>query len=183
VTGRKIVDLGVQPGFRDTAANDLDAGGTIVGTLEEGNGGRRGFAWTNGVMVSLPCVPGFNRSYANAVNGNGQIAGSCSVGPEQFHAVLWDHGVATALPVSPGKESEALGLNDAAEVVGQCNNHACLWRHGKLIDLNDAVGPHGDTVLHEAVAINKHGQIACNGAVNKQIHAYLLTPANTAQAH
>jgi probable HAF family extracellular repeat protein len=170
-------DLGILPGCRDTMANDLAANGEVVGTADNADGKSLAFSWTNGLLAPLPPPTGCTNSYASAVNKQGMVAGSASDGPVKFHAVVWTAARPSELPASEGKDSSALAINDAGDVVGQCNNHACLWRRGKLFDLNNMIGKHGTTVLHEAVAINNHGQIACNGSVNKQIHAYLLTPS------
>ncbi len=171
-------DIGALPGYRDTVAGDLNSNGTVVGTADNGEGGNLAFEWKSGRLTSLAPPAPYTNSFAAAVNGVGEIAGHCSIGAAKSHAVVWTQGQPTELSASDGKDSEALALNDSGDVVGMCNNHACLWRGGKLFDLNNMIGKHGDMVLHEAVAINNHGQIACNGTVNKQIRAYLLTPSH-----
>jgi uncharacterized membrane protein len=174
------VDLGTLSGYRDAAASYLASDGAVVGTSDNGGGGKLAFRWLGGAMQPLPPLRGYTNSYANRANGGGEVVGSCSDGPVKFRAVAWSNEAPIGLGPESGKESEALAVNDAGVVVGQCNNHACLWRHGKLIDLNTMIGKHSGTVLHTAVAINNRGQIACNGTVNNETHAYLLTPSDIA---
>lgn len=176
-------DLGVLPGYRDTMAAAMSTAGVVVGTADNGQGVQRAFEWTpstgapaSGSLQALPLPAGYTDSLANAISPNGVIAGTCSIGAQGFHAVVWKDGQPEALSTSTGKESEAYAVDDAGDVVGECNNHACLWRKGHLIDLNAVTGKHMHTVFNTAVAITPDGEIACNGIVNKQIHAFLLVP-------
>jgi uncharacterized membrane protein len=179
LNGAKSVDIGALPAYRDTSGSSLAPNGTVAGTSDDGHGGKRAFIWSNGSLQALPPPPGDTNSYANAVNQRGDVAGSCSQGAAHFQAVEWTGGRPTALLTPAGKESEAVGIGANGEVVGECNNHACLWRAGRLIDLNSMIGKHSTVVLNTAVAMNASGQIACNGTVNKQAHAFLLTPSRS----
>jgi len=170
-------DIGGLPGYRDSMGTALSPNGEIVGTADNGDGGKLAFVWSNGALSPLLPPSGFTCSYANGVNRRGDVVGSCSQGPAHFHAVAWLDDKPNLLTTPPGKDSEAFAVDDAGEFVGQCNNHACLWRRARLIDLNTMIGPHGKAVLNKAVAINNQGEIACNGTVNKQIHAFLLVPS------
>ncbi|MGO8671102.1 MAG: hypothetical protein ACLQVD_07040 [Capsulimonadaceae bacterium] len=168
-------DIGTLPGLRDLAANGLDAG-CIVGTADNGGEVRRAFVWSNGKLAALPLLPHCTSSLAYSVNAGEDVVGSCSTGDTGFRAVIWRAGQVKALVTPAGKESEAFGINDAGDVVGECNDQACLWRGGRLIDLNRKVGSHKGIALRSAVTINNRGWIACNGTAGFRDHAYLLIP-------
>lgn len=174
----KAVDVGVLPGYRDMTGASMAPNGTIVGVADNGLGAKRAFEWSNGTLSALPPIAGDTNSYANFVSPLGVVAGSCSQGPGHFTAVIWNGGSPTALSTPQNKDSEAFAVADSGDVVGECNNHACLWHKGVLMDLNGKIGRHAKTVLNAAVAIDSAGRIAVNGIVNNQIHAFLLTPAS-----
>jgi probable HAF family extracellular repeat protein len=61
------------------------------------------------------------------------------------HAVLIDHGRSRDLGTLGGKESAAVALNDAGEVIGYSARadrslHAFLWQEGKMLDLGTLGG-------------------------------------------
>ncbi len=53
---------------------------------------------------------------------------------------------------------------------------ACLWRKGRIIDLNAQIPSGSGWVLALPHSINKRGQIVGVGVNKGQIHAFLLTP-------
>jgi probable HAF family extracellular repeat protein len=74
-------------------------------------------------------------TFATAVNNLGQVVGYTSDSfANPLHAFLWDHGKLTDLGTLGGATSQALGINDAGQVVGfseitPVNHvfHAFLW--------------------------------------------------------
>jgi hypothetical protein len=50
-----------------------------------------------------------------------------------------------------------------------------------MTDLNSVINAKSGMVLNEAKAINDLGQIAANGTINGENHAFLLTPLIPAQ--
>lgn len=98
-----------------------------------------------------------------------------------------------------GKEyAEALGLNDAGQVVGASQTslgaRAFLWtKAGGMQDLNSLIPPTRDVLLAQALHINNNGQILAVGSVHHDLthdreahlddethagplHVFLLTP-------
>jgi probable HAF family extracellular repeat protein len=76
-----------------------------------------------------------------------------------------------------GTESQANGVNRGGLIVGWSRTasgekRACLWRAGRIVDVNSlaAIGP--DARLVEAAAINDVGQLVADGSNG---HAYLIT--------
>jgi probable HAF family extracellular repeat protein len=132
------------------------------------------FFWSNGTMTDLGTLGG-NNSQGVAINGSGEVVGASSpktTGSDQvFLSNARDHKL-TALPFM----NQALGINDAGQIVGQCNElpanpevFACVVSsNGTTTQLGDSVPPLGNSNLScsEAVAINNNGQALanCHGA-------------------
>jgi len=99
-------------------------------------------------------------------------------------ASRWDNGSIT--PVGP-PGSAALAINNSGEVVGTApnadgTNFAFLYSNGVTIDLNTLIPSNSGWTLTSATAINNSGQIAGNGRINGEIHAFRLDPAGSASA-
>src|SRR5262249_23693630 len=86
-----------------------------------------------------------------------------------------------------GDDSEAWGINDLGQVVGDAQldrgYSAFIYADGKMTDLNSLIPP--DTGLHllRATAINNQGRIV--GLANDaqgHYHAFLLVPEDSADA-
>ena len=76
---------------------------------------------------------------------------------------------------------EALGINNAGQVVGDfgnhIDNHAFLYNGSNMVDLNTLIDPSSGWTLQDANSINNLGQIVGNGTISAgQDDAFLLTP-------
>ena len=133
--------------------------------------------------------------------GTGAAVGINNLGQAVGYAYLaGDHAFRTApnLPIDPNTddlgtmghlESYATAINEAGQVVGWWydpgnvwQDHAFLWTHGVMYDLNDLIPAQSGWQLWEARGINDAGQIVGNGKINGLQHAFLLTPMNLAPA-
>jgi hypothetical protein len=56
--------------------------------------------------------------------------------------------------------------------------HAFLWDKGQIIDLNRFVPPGSGIQLTEPSAISDRGEIATNGFLNGNLHAFVLVPCD-----
>jgi len=134
----------------------------------------------------LGTPPGWVNSYAYGANDRGEVTGSVSNAPGGTYGVspdtparafLWRGGKMTGLGTLPGcRNSEAFGINNDGAVVGQSGSRAFLWQGGRMRDLNTLIPAGAGWVLTGASAINNKGQIAGNGTLHGQRHAFLLTP-------
>jgi probable HAF family extracellular repeat protein len=93
-------------------------------------------------------------------------------------AAIWSNGTVT--PVAP-LVSATLGINNSGQAVGYVRagtapQHAFLYTNGVRVDLNTLILPNTGWTLLSATAINDAGQIAGNGQVNGQSHAFRLDP-------
>ncbi|WP_375515545.1 DUF3466 family protein [uncultured Nostoc sp.] len=180
-------------GTPGTIAYGLNNLGQVVGILNSSTA----FLYENGQTTNLGTLPGDRYSEADDINDLGQVVGSSGL-------TEVDDGNAFLYSSSTGLQdlgrlrptdlfSVALGINNLGQVVGfsgtnsdsfpPYNNslRAFLYSDNTLYDLNDLIAPGSDAgfTLRRAEAININGQIVGSGAVNGQLHAFLLTPISS----
>lgn len=142
------------------------------------NGPNHVFVYSHGSFHDVGTFHGYS-SVGTAINDQGQIIGT-AVKPSgaQTGFVLHDGWFEPLPALDGGTSSVPSGINRQGDVVGTSNvgsggaNHAFLFTHGKLVDLNNLVEP-SLTLLTGATGINDKGQIVANG-LNGGI--YVLTP-------
>lgn len=153
-------------------ASGINQAGQIAGWSGEAleNGAARAVVWTNGTPAALGRLDGSAASWAFGLNDAGQVVGQSRLSGSRRHATLWNGSVPIDLGTLAGRESMALAVNAAGQVVGWSEStnslfppenprHAVLWNGTEIIDL--AVGSVG---FSEASDINAAGQIV--GTVN-----------------
>lgn len=162
-------------------------GGVTIDSLNPASG-EETLLWKEGHVYRLGTLPGFMRSSPASINSSGDVVG-CSWNPGKFSEVvikpyIWSNGKMS--PLDSQMKSRLISswpkaINSSGTVVGSAqlskgNVHACVWDHGIITDLNDLVAPTSGRVLTSAVGINKGGQIICDGRVEGDSRAFLLTP-------
>jgi probable HAF family extracellular repeat protein len=145
----QLTRLGTLPGLPSALANDINQTGTIVGfAFTNDFVTSRAFIWNSDTGMQPLADLGGNASLAQAINSDGTVVGWSYDIVGVLHAVKWDaSGVLTDLNPS-GAISEALGINDAGDIIGwvfpagSSASQAHLWRHdGVEIDLQTLGGP------------------------------------------
>lgn len=123
---------------------------------------------------------------ANSIFGINQ-AGK-AVGDIDGVAFLWNKGKIRKLGRLNHELSEAFGINDHDEVVGDVSDvggnsasgllyqAAFYWQKGKMHNLNKCIGENRGWKLQTARAINNRGQIVGTGLHNGKTRGFLLTP-------
>jgi probable HAF family extracellular repeat protein len=198
-----MIDLGALGG--DTSfAYDINERGKVVGRSLNENGHIRAFIWDRrGGMRDIGTLGG-DESWAWAINERGQVAGiSCtggkfthlSYGPcteGDRHAFMWSEKTGMVDLGLPGAGSEALGINDLGDIVGQyclaghaspggfCSGgepyQAALWRSdGTLVHLGSL-----DSNWSFAFDINNRGQVfgsSNSGGTPVNARAFMWTEA------
>lgn len=166
--GAGMQDLGTLGG-PNSAGNDIDRRGTVVGQSDVASGSYHAFAYTFGKMHDLGTLGG-NFSSAAALNDRGQVVGTSYLAGDAYaHAFLFQDGVMNDLSTLGGPNSYAMGINNLGQVVGQSevggggSTHAFLWSNGTMVDLNSLIQPEFEFVLRYAADINDKGQIAALG--------------------
>lgn len=159
--------LGCMSGFTG-AATAINDSGLIVGYSYLSPGGtRHAFAYRNGSMTDLGSLGGY--SGALAINSSGVSVGFASDTPGGFgRAVVWANN--SILDISNGFESEARGINDVGQVVGQATgptgtHEGFLWSNGTTENLGTL--PTGRN--SEAYSINNRGDVVGSADVISSI--------------
>lgn len=171
---------------------DVNNAGQVVGWAGDTgpiNPTARGFIWQDGEVTLLDAVPGGLTSVARAINERGDVTGFGLVRTEGLdfftHAFVRIHGQMADLGTLPGFAlSFGLDINDWRAVVGysrvfdgQINvQHAFIWQHGRMTNLNDVIPSAAAATVTRAEAINNQGQIAGRGLALGTAVALLLTP-------
>lgn len=162
-----FTDLGRSSGVASAAAN-INNLGQVVGLVLDGNGQNHAVTWVDGQAIELGAASsnwGFDR-FANpwglsgsaiGINDAGQIAWTNA---NTGHATVWANGMATDLGTLGGAQSDARGINQAGQIVGQAqdangNWRAVVWNGGQPTGL---VTPNASS-SSQANAVNNAGQI------------------------
>lgn len=140
------------------------------------------YIYQNGKVHKLP-LPDKGGALTAAINAQGDVIGTAFFANNALHAFLYKsrEGKSIDLGTLGGKSSESLAMNDGLQVVGKSDvvnkseEHAFLWKNGKIIDLNSLIPPHSGWELIEARGINARGQIVGWGSKAGSYHAFLLT--------
>jgi probable HAF family extracellular repeat protein len=132
------------------AAVDINAIGTVVGTVTGQAGLDRAFIWQDGVMRDLGVFEG-QSTRAIAINDRGQVL--LSTGFPDLGVYVWENGGVQRVG-SIGARLWGRALGERGAVVGELQTsdgtvHAFVWQSGTLTDL----GP------GSAVAVNARGDV------------------------
>jgi probable HAF family extracellular repeat protein len=185
---RGMQNLGTFAGGSYSVAFGINRREQVVGYSDVANGASYAFIWSSaGGMHELPSLPGGGGSSGNAINDFGQVAGGSECGAGCIHAVLWNRkpgSIQDLGTLAPSAFSSAYGINNKMQVVGSVTGssfpRAFVWSSTTgMLDLNNLIPQNSGWFLEYAFAINDHGQIAGQGILNGETHAFLLTPDTT----
>jgi probable HAF family extracellular repeat protein len=123
--------------------------------------------WQNGSAINLGSFGGVMNNFAWAINNLGQVVGFSDLsGDTTTHAFLWteENGIQDLGTLAGDFESQAYGVNDKRQIVGQScdqsgNCRGFLWQNGVMTDLNTLTAPDSLYVV-QANGINAAGEIA-----------------------
>ncbi|MBI2826893.1 MAG: hypothetical protein HYX69_19635 [Planctomycetia bacterium] len=185
-----------------TIAWDINNSGQVAGssdTTEITYESSHAFLWqpttpngTGGTINDLGTLGG-SSSDGNGINNAGQVTGSSRTTDDvAVHAFRWTpsipgstSGTMQDIGTLGGLNSYGYAVSAAGNVVGMSevdaqvsnNTHAFLYASDTgMVDLNTLVDSFSGWELLDAYDINDAGQIAGQGLINGEYHAYLLTP-------
>ena len=173
-----LTNLGTPPGLGATNARSINDAGDIAvnATSSDNQSVQRAFIYPNGVYQDLGTLSGGSEINATSIANGGFVTGNGNAAGSDRRAFLHVGGSTITLGTLGGDRSVGQGVNSLGHVVGYAEtatgaNHAFLYTGGAggaggagaLQDL----GTLGGTVS-QANAINDHGGIAGQSAVNSQ---------------
>jgi probable HAF family extracellular repeat protein len=184
-----VQQLGTLTGGNWSSAYGINDSGEVVGYGNVTGGIFRGFAYMPGTGMVLLGTLGGNNSYATDVNNAGQIIGHASLASGFEHAFVTTVGGAMIdLGTLGGSSSYAYGINTLGAIVGyswiagDTSEHAFLYYHGKLTDLNSLLASNSGWTLNQAYGINDAGDIVGTGTFQGQTHGFLIDPVSLISA-
>ncbi len=191
----QLTDLGA-----NVIPNAINNNGAVTGVYNPiANAAPHAFLYQDGKMTDLGSLGGAQVVGA-ALNDHGQVVGNSQIptatppGSNSFnfqeHAFLYANGKMTDLGTlatnSPGASSEAIGINNAGQVVGTSGGSAFVWQSGTMTDLGKILRTvpsftFGNVEGSTPAGINDLGQIIGNEpqAFGPNLfveHGFLLTP-------
>ena len=159
-------------GGQSSGAVSINNKGDIVGTYLPAVSGAYPYAvlLKGGALIQ---IGGLGLGSVASINDMDQVAINVN---EQ--AAVWSNGTVT--PLAP-LVSAALGINNSGQTVGYAPagtapQHAFLYSNGVGVDLNTVIPVSSGWTLLSGNAINDLGQIAGNGQINGEFHAFRLDP-------
>ena len=122
----------------------------------------------------------------SAINNRGQVVGGAASALDgTIHAFLGSKGKPMQdLGAFPGAfvttAACCKSINDRGEVVGFAIDpsgfRALIWQNNVPVDLNTLIPTGSGWYLESTCSINNAGEIAGQGLINGEVHAFLLTP-------
>jgi probable HAF family extracellular repeat protein len=163
-----LVDLGSPQGLPNSAAQDINERGQVVGTAwgDDYAASGRAFLWEHGRFTDLGTLGG-HTSFAEAINERGQIVGTTFTKGGDMRGFLWENGRMRDLGTLGGPDSEAHDINDRTQIVGSSlasartddtwdSTRPFVWEHGEMRNLDSASG---EDYVGFAAEINNAGAI------------------------
>src|SRR5438046_2984384 len=167
-----VLKLNILPGGTYSRAHDINDSDEVAGVSNTPDGDRATLWTKDGSVRDLGTLPADLTSEALAINNGGDVVGY-SKGPNGMRAFLWtkSNGMEELGILAGGSSSRALAINDSGTVVGasatRSGDHAFVWkRQTGMLDLNDAASLAPGTVLVDAHAINRKGEILAMGGMD-----------------
>jgi probable HAF family extracellular repeat protein len=188
-----MLDMGTLGGHC-TFPYALNDRGQVVGQSNlAGDTSSHPFVWHPGQNMKDLGTLGGTYGYAVSINNSGEVVGlTTSDNDETLVATTWRSRGAESLGTLPGDFCSAADtINSAGQIVGgsglfiapffpACTDpveHAVLWDHGRIIDLNQFNPTGSGLTLSEAWFINDAGEIAGTATLDSgQQHIFLLLP-------
>jgi probable HAF family extracellular repeat protein len=142
--------------------------------------------WENGHPTEIPAFGGIAWNTPMAINRWGDVVGFANASAADganpnFRAFFWSRRSGIKQLLLPGDlNSQALGINDWGQVVGQsCGPSVCrgfLYQNGQITDLNEILTPGYSGHIEFAGDIDNQGRITGQTSDGGQTFAFVAAP-------
>jgi len=152
-------DLPVPPGVTGARTVSSSSDNSLVLGIHY-HGSSRGLVWWNGELWQMdePPNPRLTAVVAQGINNSALVVGHMvtylSAGTDQ-QAFRYQYGKYTLLETEPGERSEAIGVNDAGDIVGEVWSDSML----RTVVVWPANGPRRILEEGDAVGISSDGKV------------------------
>src|ERR1700683_113673 len=176
----KIIRLPTPAGY-DSAALGLNDNGNVVGYSVQGDNYQAFlYSQSSGSSIDVGSLGGQTKA-ACAINGSDQVAGYSQDGNGNLSAFIYtkDGGIKPVGSLDGGVSSEAFGINNSGQAVGDSQNatddhRPVLFDNGAVKERNVCVAQNSNA-FRTAYAINDAGQVAGRTDTDQgAVHAFLL---------
>jgi probable HAF family extracellular repeat protein len=176
-TNGKMIGLGTLGGLVSLAFG-INNKGEVVGQSSTSNNTVNGFLYDGKSLIDLGYFQPGGLSYSSAygINDAGLAVGVMYPNGLQYARgfLYWNRVMFTLGPLSGANDSNAYGINNKGQIVGESNGSVVLWNTSNLqvpaVDLGTLAGTTGS----EPFAINDSGQVVGDsGWQDGHTHAFL----------
>lgn len=170
-TNGTMISLGTLGGGGSSYGFDINNLGDAVG-----DSNNRAFIYKDGSMSDIGTLGG-SMGFARSINDSREIVGYSHItGNAHVHAFVNHDGTMIDLTPAYSGDSWAWDINNNGQIVGTFGDRAFLYDNDLLTDLNTLLPSDSNWSLIHARSINDAGQIAGEGFLNGEFHAFLLSP-------
>jgi probable HAF family extracellular repeat protein len=149
--GYELVDVGAFPRISDDVAPHVSPAGEISWWQTVPGQTIHAFVWTGGSLRDIGTLKNFASSISSHANAAGEVIGWSVTSKNLLdslattHAFLFTHSAMIDLGTLGGRDSKAMDINAAGQVVGLAflpdnRSHAFLYQKQKLADLGTLSG-------------------------------------------
>lgn len=142
---------------QQSAANDINDVGQIVGTIKQADGTSQGFVWQNDSLTMLTGLGGTTKCEPRLIDNTGRIIGQSWDNSSQTNkTVVWQNGICQPLAAPPGySDPSVTSISSNGWMLGSLTlgdqRKSAMWRDGETTLLSSLPEPYAFMTSTRAV--------------------------------